>query len=196
MEEYGLGCLPEKKDVRDYKLRRKVAMAAVYPEEYEAKRGPLVKNQGSVGSCVAHATSEILESFHPTVRMSTNFLYGIHKLLYATPGPGMYLRDACKIVLTYGDPEYDICPGNNEVTKVYEIAEEKFYQPGTLENAAKYKIDSFIKLRTDDDIKYGLMNYGPALIAVEWYDGNRLNKEFVMQKGTKASGGHAMMLYG
>jgi C1A family cysteine protease len=39
-------------------------MAGDYPEEYQVDWRPAVKNQGPVGSCVAHATSEILEWFH------------------------------------------------------------------------------------------------------------------------------------
>jgi len=196
MEELGLGCLPGKFDIRDYKIKKDVAMAMQYPESYEAKRGPYLKSQGSVGSCVAHATSEILES-HRTdgVKLSTNFIYGIHKKLYGTVGPGMYLRDACNIALHYGDPAYELCPGNVEVNRVYELAEEAFAKEDVLKSAASNTIESYAKLKTIDDIKFAIMNYGPVLAAVEWYSGNKVKEGKLIQDGNK-SGGHAIMLYG
>ena len=196
MSELGLGCLPGKIDVRDYKIKKKIAMAMQYPETYEAKRGPYLKQQGSVGSCVAHATSEVLEA-HRTdgEKLSTNFIYGIHKKLYATLGPGMYLRDACNIALNYGDPAYGLCPGNVEVTRVYEIAEEAFANEEVLKDAATNTIDSYSRLKTADDIKFAIMNYGPVLAAIEWYSGNKVKEGKLIKSGNK-DGGHAIMLYG
>lgn len=195
MSEHGLGCLHEKVDIRDYKLKRKVAMSVQYPEKYTCNGYRKIKSQGSVGSCVAHATSEILEYHNGGVKLSTNFIYGIHKKLYATPGPGMYLRDACKIVHEYGDPVYELCPGNNEVTKVYEIAEKAFDNQDVLRDAAKNRIDSFAKLNSVNEIKYALMNYGPVLSSVDWYSKNKVVNGVLIQDGEK-DGGHAIMLYG
>lgn len=193
--EYGLGALPDKIDIRDYKIRKKIAMAVEYPETFECQGYRNVKSQGSVGSCVAHATAEILEFHNGGRKLSTNFLYGIHKRLCGTLGPGMYLRDACKISLQYGDPEYAFCPGNTEVNKVYDIAEEAFEKTEVLESAAKNKIDSFAKLRNPSDIKYALMNYGPVLAAITWYSDNKVVNG-VIKKGEQKSGGHGIMLYG
>lgn len=193
--EYGLGCLPDKIDIRDYKIRKKVAMAVEFPDEYICDGYRKVKSQGSVGSCVAHATAEILEFHNNGRKLSTNFLYGIHKKLCGTLGPGMYLRDACKIALQYGDPEYDLCPGNTEVNKVYTIAEEAFDKSEVLESAAKNRIDSFAKLRNASDIKYALMNYGPILAAIDWYSDNKVVNG-VINQGSQKSGGHGIMIYG
>ena len=196
MSEHGLGCLPEKIDVRDYKLKKGIAMAVEYPDTYEAQRGPYIKSQGAVGSCVAHATSEVLEAHTPNGgKLSTNFLYGIHKKLCGTLGPGMYLRDACKIAMQYGDPAYELCAGNTEVNKVYDIAEEAFAKPEVLESASKHRIDSFAKLRNVNDIKYALMNYGPVLAAIDWYSGNKVVNGVIVRSGEK-DGGHGIMLYG
>ena len=196
MSEHGLGCLPEKVDIRDYKIKKKVAMAVEYPETFEAKRGLYIKSQGSVGSCVAHATTEILESHYTNCgKLSTNFLYGIHKKLCGTLGPGMYLRDACKIVKEYGCPSYELCSGNTEVNRVYEIAEKAFDRQEVLEDAAKHRIDSFAKLKTINDIKYALMNYGPVLSSIDWYSQNKVVDGILIRAGEK-DGGHAIMLYG
>lgn len=196
MTEYGKGCLPDKLDIRDYKLKKGLSMAVAYPESFECQRGPYIKSQGSVGSCVAHATSEVLEAHNPNGgKISTNFTYGIHKKLYGTLGPGMYCRDACKIAHEYGVPNYEYCAGNTEVTQVYAIAEEAFAKPEVLENAAKNRIDSFAKLRTVNDIKYALMNYGPVLASITWYSKNKVVNG-ILQKDGEKDGGHAIMIYG
>lgn len=196
MSEYGKGCLKGKIDIRDYRIKRNVAMAVAFPDTYECPNRVAVKHQGRVGSCVAHATAEILESHSaPGTKLSTNFLYGIHNELYGSLGPGMYMREAANIVLKYGDPSYELCPGNTEVSEVYKIASDAFNKPGVLESAAKHRIDSYARLKTINDIKYALINYGPVLASIEWYSKNKVTKGVLIQDGEK-DGGHAIMLYG
>jgi hypothetical protein len=95
-----MGALAPEYDARDYSV---VAMAGEYPEAYELSWRPAIKNQGSVGSCVAHATSEILEYFNRTEAnitepLSTDFIYGMQGVAFGRLESGMFLRDACKIV--------------------------------------------------------------------------------------------------
>lgn len=194
--EYGTGCLPGKKDIRDYRIKRKVCLAQEFPDEFLCEKTTSIKNQGGVGSCVAHATAEILEAhFGGRITLSTNFIYGIHKKLYGSNGPGMYLREACKIAKQYGDPEYSYCKGNTEVDKVYGIAEEAFNNTLAMQNALKYSIDNYAKLFSDNDIKFALMNYGPVLAAVTWYNDNKCENG-ILKRGNKKSGGHAIMVKG
>ena len=73
------GALKPKVDIRDYTV---AAGAAEYPESYLCANLPLVKNQKSVNSCVAHATAAILETFNKTetgtfTTLSTDFIYGM-----------------------------------------------------------------------------------------------------------------------
>ena len=90
-KSYIFGALAPKVDIRDYSV---VAMAAEYPEEYQIDWRPAVKDQGSVGSCVAHATSEILEWFHwhetgRSDRLSTDFIYGMQGVAFGREKSGM-----------------------------------------------------------------------------------------------------------
>lgn len=66
-EKYVLGALFSKPDVRDYKIACALDESQ-FPENFELKL-PIIKNQGSVGSCVAHAISEVVEYHH---KLETN----------------------------------------------------------------------------------------------------------------------------
>ena len=69
-EQYYLGALDPKVDLRDYSYEPEVAMAAnELPEEFELWT-PDVKNQGTVGSCVAHTAAEIEEYLTPATETS------------------------------------------------------------------------------------------------------------------------------
>ena len=110
------GCLPAKKDLRDYKLCA-ANVQQEYPKSFMVSGElPKVKNQGNVSSCCAHATSSILEYFDKNKHvLSTNFIYGIQKKLFNQNQMGMYLAQACQIVKDYGDMLEKDCKGNNEI---------------------------------------------------------------------------------
>lgn len=185
------------KDVRDYRFKKKVVMAVHYPETFELEKISKIKNQGTVGSCVAHATSSILEYHNNnTQEMSTNFIYGIHYKLYRSEGPGMYLNEACRIIKNYGDMTVEDCPGNNEVVRVYSIANEAFNDADKLSRAGRYKIKCFTNLRTPDDIKYALMNHGPVLATVAWYGKYDLDRGIITFDQDSELGYHATVIYG
>ena len=76
-----LGALPERVDIRDYKLTYPIT-ATEFPAEFEIKPCA-VKNQGSVGSCVAHAIAETIE-YHNKVQIYLDasykpFVYIFHR---------------------------------------------------------------------------------------------------------------------
>jgi C1A family cysteine protease len=60
--DFQLGALKERSDIRDYQIV--AAGAFSFPQTFIIDYLPKVKNQGSVNSCVAHATSTILEYFN------------------------------------------------------------------------------------------------------------------------------------
>lgn len=195
---YGFGCLLDKTDIRDYKIAAAAVKAITYPETFECAKIARVKNQGGVGSCTAHATSTILEHHYTGIdaQLSTNFIYGIHNKLFGSEGPGLSLREALKTVLQYGDPEYDYCKGNTEVSKVYGIAEQAFEDPVAMENAAKYKISGYARANNINDVKYALMNYGPVLACISWYNGNTCDENGVLTMGDSLNCYHAIVVYG
>jgi C1A family cysteine protease len=201
MRHNNYGCLPPIKDVRDYKLKKAVCAGGL-PSIFRLENLPRVKNQGSVSSCVAHASSSILE-YHAKldcgekVDLSTSFIYGIQKKLFDRDGAGMYLRHACKIVSTYGDMLEEDCPGNKEVPVAHTIAENAMSNNDKVERAANYKVQSYVKLNNNDAIKRAIMNYGPVLASIKWYDTFKCDDQDVLRgEQTGDYGYHAIMLCG
>lgn len=190
------GCKPPLKDVRDYRLA-KVSREIQLPTTYRVDNLPKVKNQRSVSSCVAHTTSSILEYHNKnSADMSTNFIYGIQYEHCGHDGKGMYLRDACKIVKDFGDMIEEDCPGNTEVPKCHSIAEEAIKDEDKLERASTFKIKSYFNCTNNDEIKRAIIEYGPVLASIKWYE-NFDFKDGVLT-GTKKGdyGYHAIMIYG
>lgn len=197
MKEYAYGALKPQTDVRDYKVK---AMAASFPKIYVVPFQPDVKNQGSVGSCVAHATSEILETLNYLetnnyVPMSTNFIYGMQGVAFGRMEGGMYLRDACKIVKEYGDAERELVPGNTEQPKCTERLKETLTDE-VYKNALNYRIDSYARCNDEKSIKHALMNYGPILASIKWYDKHEVKDGVLSFDKTSPFGYHAIMIYG
>lgn len=195
MELLNFGCLLSPVDLRDFKVR---ATSQPLPENFELDFSKIsVKNQGAVGSCVAHAMSTILE-YHANGQheLSTNFIYGIRKELYNQEGQGMYLRDACKIATGYGDPLETDCPGNNEVPEVYEIASNTMKNQTAMDIASKFRTKSYFSCKTVEDIKYALVNYGPVIISIKWFDDYRVVNGILTGGKSKNYGYHALVCYG
>ena len=197
MEGKSFGCIPSPVDVRDYKINAG-SITTSLPEEFELDFKHRIKDQGMINSCVAHATSSILE-YHSGMKnvLSTNFIYGIQHQECDHDEPGMYLRDACKIVNKYGDMLDKDCPGNDEVPRSWSIAEKALKDAEKSLAAAKYKIRSYYSCRTPNDIKYALFNYGPVLICIKWHEKYDINEGNVITfNQTTDFGYHAIMIYG
>lgn len=197
MSTFGKGALAPKADVRDYRI---AAAAAEYPKAWQVDYLPPVKNQKSVGSCVAHATSSILEYFDykeigEKITLSTDFIYGMQGIAFGRMDSGMYLRDACKIVKQYGDCLKETISTNTEqpkcTEKLQEILTEDIYK-----EAETYQVKSYARCDTESAIKHALMNYGPVLASIRWYDRNTVKGEVIEMDTTSSWGGHAIMIYG
>ena len=90
------GAIKSPKDVRDYRAVC-VAAASSFPAEFELTM-PAVKDQGAIGSCVAHSLATVVEYFSrhqgdDNREMSTGYIYG-NRLNSSHAGAGMIVRDA------------------------------------------------------------------------------------------------------
>lgn len=193
-----LGCKPSKKDLRNYKIKATAAQIQDLPEEYCLKQYGKIKNQGSVGSCVAHSMSSILE-YHDKGKntLSTNFIYGIKRQLFDDTTHGMYLSDACKIASKYGDMLETDCKGNSEVPNCFYAAEDAFKDQDKLNKAYSFHIKSYFSCKTPQDIKVAIHKYGPVAACVKWYNGSKASTDGTFKFNTKRDYCyHCIMLYG
>ena len=183
-------------DVRDYKI---VCGAGVheFPEEFELKT-VRVKDQGAVGSCVAHALSSIVEYFNSVQRsdsteMSTGYIYG-NRTNSQHKDPGMVMRDALDIVLKYGDVPKKDFPENVETPdaiKLYEKRAENLYSAGRPNRISKY-----CRISTVHEAKMALSNGMPLLMAMDWYSDMEVLDGVLTSNYVGYEGGHCMFIYG
>lgn len=134
-----------------------------------------VRDQGGVGSCVAHAIAEIGAMFEG-VEMSTDFIYGNAR---SDNQSGMSVNEAMSFWLHVGNvPEADM-PGNTEVPDVIVKAQDSFER--LKPTAAKHRIEGYAYLmgnngpRLDVDAVMTALDLGwPINAVIKW--AGQLNK--------------------
>lgn len=187
------GALRSPYDIRDYVIS--TCNTQILPEKFQLLFLPKVKDQGSVNSCVAHVAAEIEEYYegfqcNDTDKLSPGFIYGTR---YEYTGPGMYCRDALKTLKDKGICKQSKFTYNIEVP---EIIEKLNAANITLKDTEHCRISSYYRCKTAENIKSAIYNYGPVLAAVDWYDDNSLDSNYILKQGTTGGGGHALLLYG
>lgn len=192
----GLGALFSKTDVRDYKIDCASAPAE-FPKEFELDM-PKVKNQGQIGSCVAHSISTVIEYFNNLQQnskeeMSVGYIYG-NRTNTTYKDRGMYTREAVANTCKYGDVTKKLFPYNEEVPGIIEKfnaqADELF------EHGEPNRFTSYYRLYTDDEIKTSLMQNGPVIFAMKWYKDIRVVNGVITTSQKADGGGHCMVIYG
>jgi hypothetical protein len=108
----------------------------------------------------------------------------------------MYLRDACKIITKCGDALLDDCPGNTEVPKVFNIAEEAYKNDSIMEKASHFKIKAYCLCNGINEIKTALINNGPVLISIKWFDDYKVKNGVLVGGKSDGYGYHALVAYG
>ncbi len=195
-EKFVCGALFSKLDLRDYVASSQLSE---FPKEFELDM-PKIKNQGAVGSCVAHSLSTIVEYFNEKesgeyTEMSTGYIYGNRRFMMHK-GSGMYMRDAIKTVSKYGDVPNEYFPVNVEVPYAIEKFENEVDKIEPI--GYQFKFAEYFKLNDEAAIKTSIMENGPASLAMYWFDDIKV-KDGVMQTQAKKSsrtGKHCMTIYG
>ena len=191
------GAIPSKYDIRDYVAN--LTTPVDLPEEFELEVCA-VKNQGSVGSCVAHAISEVVEYFNKIqegsyVKMSTGYIYGNrHGLGYT--GSGMYVTEALNNTVKFGTVPNSLFNVNVEVPDAITQFNEKSFElaPDAIPN----RFSSYYRLSSTEAIKVNLIQNGPVVFTVPWYSDFRVINGILTHdpEATKISGYHCMIIYG
>lgn len=183
-------------DVRDYKM---VCTAGVedFPEEFALKT-VRIKDQGSVGSCVAHALSSIVEYYNAaqcgdTTEMSTGYIYGnrsnsLHK------DSGMIVRDALGALTKYGDVPRSVFPENVETPEAIDLYKRRAARLYTV--GRPNRISKYCRIRTVGEAKQALLSNVPLVMAMDWYADMRVVDGVLTTNYTRLDGGHCMFIYG
>ena len=192
------GAVASAPDVRDYKLAAStIAASRSLPEEFELYM-PHVKNQRSVGSCVAHALSTIIEFFNSVnhdiyEEMSVGYIYG-NRTNTSHKGEGMILRDAIAAVCGDGNVPYIKFPYNEEVPEI--IDKFNSYQKDLNDLAKQSHFASYFKVATEAEIKTALSHNAPIAFSVAWYKDIKVKDGVITTSFKQKSGYHCMVIYG
>lgn len=181
-------------DVRDYRI---AVTAKDFPETFVLPE-VTVKNQGSTGSCVAHACSSVVE-FHnkrqegTDIVFSTEFIYGYRPAGYYV-GEGMYIRNALKTLRNMGDCPLEYLRGNHECPEAMENVEANL---DTLkEHAYPHRISTYAKVETEDELKQALMDFGYVVVSMPWHKDYKLKNGVYTYTSDENRGYHCVVIYG
>ena len=181
-------------DVRDYHI---CCTSTDFPAEFVLDRVSVL-NQGSNGSCVAHAGSTVVEYFNHIqkevdTKFSTEFIYGYRPEGYYV-GEGMYLRDALKTLQKVGVPPLSAMRGNNHYKIAMNNVNEHFEE--IKEYAYPNRISTYMRVYSIAEIKQALMNYGYVICSMPWHDCYSLTNGVYTYDPARKNGNHAVVIYG
>lgn len=183
-------------DARDFVAK---AVEKDFPESFELDELP-VKNQGQVGSCVAHAASELVEYINrwqegSYVKMSTGYIYGNREYEVNKLSGGYYARLAMKVLKHRGDCSYDSFPYNVEMPKAEELYNNR--DTSIDEEAYKNRITSYYRLNDNNAVKATLLEKYPVICSIAWGSGSKYDRQDGMVHfSDKKDGGHCVLLVG
>lgn len=189
--ERKFGSLESPKDLRDFRVCS-AAKAVTLPEEYGLKPAS-IKDQGYVNSCVAHALSSMIEEKEGTT-YSTGWIYGYRPEGYYQ-GEGMYPREALKTLQKLGAVQNKNFNYNIEMQEAKKKVDDNFVLLEAL--ADEYKIQSYARLYTEQEIKSWLYNkQTPVPIAIATESLQLDDKNIVQVPEYYPNSGHMMLLLG
>lgn len=191
-----MGYIPSPKDLRDYKVAKVARKQVELPTEFQLAP-TAIKNQGSVGSCVAHALSSALEA-SKNINYSTGWIYGYRPESYYQEA-GMIPREAMKTIQKIGAVKHKDFPYNIEMQRGKTLVDNSLKKLSPLAN--EFKIHSYAKISTKQEIKEFLyLNKLPVPFAIDTYNGMLIdeNNNIIVPDFDKdeCTGGHMMLVIG
>lgn len=196
------GVLPSLPDARDYNIAKLVWGQPKLPEEFISLRPKIIKNQGSVGSCVGHALAsarEIGEARQQSAtELSPGYIYA-NRRGHVYFGEGMYPRDAIASLKKYGVCRKEVFPHNEE----FPILKAKLDQVITRcdSDAVLHRITAYARLYSETDVKKALVNIGPVPVSYHLHDSfTRVKSDGIVpvpnRQKEQSLGDHMMCLVG
>ena len=192
------GYIPSPKDDRDYTISTVGLTVSELPSEYRTEGEVKILSQGSVGSCVAHAIATAMAYRELKAGKSTynnysrGFIYGNRRDTDYSK-EGMITRQALRQVNHDGDCLYNTFPWNEKYPLVKDrIAKGKDIYFNESKN---YKIKSYFRCHTDEEIKTAIMTQGAVVLGMPLYKGFGKNVP-LPTINDEMTGGHAMCCVG
>ena len=183
-------------DIRDYKISKAI-IPTEFPESFELTM-PLVKNQGTVSSCVAHSIALVAEYYNKIQHnideeISVGYIYG-NRVPPLNTTHGMITRYAISTFCTDGAPYLSDFPLHCEVPDIIEAVSEKKEELSI--KAYPQRFTSYVSVSKESEYKTALMNGNPIIIAVKWQKDMKVKDGKFNSKWQESDGGHAMVIYG
>lgn len=220
IEKSGLGWLPDYPDFRDYTVEQKAVKTMLTPTGVVKASAPSlpanvdlrawcspVEDQGSIGSCTAHAGVGMVEyferrSFGKHIDASRLFLYKVTRnMLHWTGDTGAFLRTTMGAMVLFGVPPEEYWP--------YKIADyEKEPTPFCYAYAQSYQAINYYRLdapgvtkaallsRVKTNLAAGLPSMFGFTVYSSYTQSNSTGKIPYPTAGEKIVGGHAVMAVG
>lgn len=197
------GYIPSKYDERDFKINKLVKSSVKLPEKYINPTPLKIFDQGESEMCVACALAQakhIIEYKQTGDKDAFSPAY-----IYANrgkndyDGEGMIPREALKRLKESGDCHYSQFSGFYTLDKAKEIYEKAKSKLDI--KAYPYRISSYYRLNTMEEIKTAIYTLGFALVAYEVYDCMYEPKEnglidYNEETKGESQGGHQMIAVG
>lgn len=177
----------------------------VYCAEVPTYHTLITRRKGVIlmcGNCVAHAISTTIEYFNQrqentVVKMSTGYIYG-NRTNSRWTGAGMYVDDALATVVQHGDVPNSLFNINVEIPEAIEKFTASAFELS--DRAYPNRFTSFFRLTTAEDMKISLLQNGPIVFSIRWYNTYRYDRTTGMlvkdDADTTPTGGHCMVIYG
>lgn len=191
------GCDRDTEDKRDYRLAKAFARVAPLPAaiDYTGIMG-LVRNQGGRGACVGFAcgalkTSDEMQEDKTLLDFSPLFVYWQR----TNAGSGMYPREAMQVLQDKG------CCLEKSLPYDSNIGDNGQIPDFTFKEAVNYKIMSYARVYTVDELRQSLVEFGPTFFSVPVYTGfNSGGSTGIVPLPNPATdqllGGHALICVG
>lgn len=164
-----------------------------------------IKNQVSVGSCVAHAVASMKETqdyydTKATEEYSTSWIY-LMRQINQYKGEGMYIKEAMANLKNIGVVPYSVLPGNISYEDGSRIISNSNNNTQMKEEASKHRISSYVMAKTEAEIKRAIYHdKSPVVIGVTVYESfyNTSSDGIVPipNVSERIYGGHAMIITG
>lgn len=202
-DKFILGAIDSPVDLRDYDYSMVSCSSdnIDIPKEFILDYDYPILNQGTVGSCVAHALSCMKSYIDGT---NTDNMYSVG-FIYANrqeddfQGTGMITREALKNIVKYGDCTKKSFPINEEYPSILNTL-EKYGKDKLLDEADDHKSLAYIRLDTENIKEYLFKYQKPVLITVRvyenFYEANINGGVIPKEPKGKKRGGHALLCIG